>query len=217
MNSLRKYKFLGGLLITLHIVGAIGCMIDYARPMMLMLTPLNLIVSSSILFFVDQNPKNKVLAFLLLSATIGFFIELIGIKTGLVFGNYSYGNTLGLKLWDVPLIIGINWFMLSYIFGNIVSNFRIASFLKIIFAASLMTAFDVLIEPTAIKLDYWGWDNSVIPLKNYIGWFITSVIIQMLYQKFNFKKQNPTAYSLLISQLIFFITLFIYFQKTIMY
>jgi putative membrane protein len=36
-------------------------------------------------------------------------LEVVGVKTGLIFGEYKYGSTLGIKLFEVPLIIGFNW------------------------------------------------------------------------------------------------------------
>ena len=40
---------------------------------------------------------------------MGFFVELLGVKTGLIFGNYHYGATFGAKWQDVPYLIGLNW------------------------------------------------------------------------------------------------------------
>ena len=42
-------------------------------------------------------------------ALIGFIFEIIGVKTGLIFGHYKYCNGLGTKVFDVPLIISLNW------------------------------------------------------------------------------------------------------------
>lgn len=217
MNPKKKFLLIGAILIILHIVGAIGCVIEYTRPLMLMLTPLNLLISAGFLIYCNPHPYLKTLLFLFISGLIGFFVEMIGVKTGWIFGSYSYGNTLGLKLEEVPLIIGINWFMLSFIFGNIVSRLPLHIFGKVTLAALFMTAIDFFIEPVAIQLDFWSWEGGSIPLSNYFGWFITSLVIQAIYQKFHFEKKNPVVNSLLIGQLIFFITLFIYFEKTIMY
>jgi putative membrane protein len=44
----------------------------------------------------------------LIIAVAGFFIEAIGVNTGLIFGNYVYKTTLGWKFLETPLIIGVN-------------------------------------------------------------------------------------------------------------
>jgi putative membrane protein len=48
-----------------------------------------------------------------LIAVAGFFIEAIGVNTGLIFGNYVYKTTLGWKFLETPLIIGVNWILLT--------------------------------------------------------------------------------------------------------
>ena len=45
-------------------------------------------------------------------------VELVGTKTGMLFGDYSYGKVLGPALQGVPLIIGINWFIMMYCCGT---------------------------------------------------------------------------------------------------
>ena len=37
--------------------------------------------------------------------------------------------------------------------------------------ALLMVCFDLIMEPAAVKLDYWTWMNDHIPLQNYLVWF----------------------------------------------
>jgi putative membrane protein len=40
-----------------------------------------------------------------------------------------------------------------------------------------MTALDYFVEPVAMALGFWHWENDVIPLQNYMMWFITSLVI----------------------------------------
>ena len=39
-----------------------------------------------------------------------------------------------------------------------------------------MTAFDILMEPAAMALNYWNWENGVVPFQNYLAWFVLSFI-----------------------------------------
>jgi uncharacterized membrane protein len=59
----------------------------------------------------------------------------------------------------------------------------------------------------AINLDYWSWKGDVIPVSNYIGWFVVSFFIQLGYRKTNFKKQNAISTYLLFHLLVFFVIL----------
>ena len=56
------------------------------------------------------------------------------------------------------------------------SNIRI----KILAASILMTFFDFIMEPAAIKLNYWSWLTTTIPLQNYLAWFVISFILMIL-------------------------------------
>jgi len=194
----------------LYFVGAVGTILNETRALMQLLTPLNLMISSVLLMIYHQGSLFRLFFFLVLSAAIGILAEMIGVHTGLLFGNYQYGETLGFKLAEVPLIIGINWFMLSYAFGIIVQDFKLPSYLKPAIAALLMTLLDSIIEPVATKLDYWTWESNQIPISNFIGWFAIALLIQLLFQKIIKKSENQVAFSLILFQAIYFIIVLIF-------
>ena len=138
--------------------------------------------------------------------SIGFIAELIGVHTGYVFGNYSYSNKLGISILEVPLIIGVNWAILSIGAWNLCKNITNYKSINILIACLLMVLFDLCMEPAAIYLDFWKWNNQVIPLYNYISWFFIS--LPAIY----FISKNQTINSgisklVFCSQLLFFIIL----------
>ncbi len=51
----------------------------------------------------------------LLVAFSGFLIEVLGVRTGYIFGYYQYGPSLGYALWDTPLMMMANWLIIIYI------------------------------------------------------------------------------------------------------
>ena len=72
--------------------------------------------------------------------------------------------------------------------------------------ALLMVCFDLLMEPAAVKLDYWKWTNNHIPLRNYLMWFGLSFIFTTigLYTGL-FRRLLPTiAVHFYFAQLIYF-------------
>jgi putative membrane protein len=145
-----------------------------------------------------------------LSSVFGYLLELVGVKTGFPFGNYEYHETLGLKLFDVPLVIGINWFILSYCFSNLVSNYFKNIIAAALIGSLLMTSFDFIIEPVAIKLDYWQWENNTIPIANYLSWFVAGAIIQYFYHQKVHKINNPLTFSVILGQLIYFLSVLLF-------
>lgn len=126
--------------------------------------------------------KYNILGLLFIVAS-GFFVEYLGVNFGYLFGDYQYGSTLGPKFEGVPITIALNWAMLciaSRSMVNLISNdVWISSFL----AAAVVTAYDVLLEPVAIKFNWWSWDGGNIPLFNYICWFVFSFIFQLIFRK----------------------------------
>jgi putative membrane protein len=79
--------------------------------------------------------------------------------------------------------------------------------IKIISVALLMTFFDFMMEPAAIKLGYWTWIEVEVPLQNYVAWFILGGLLAGLGYKMGlFKsKHPPLAVHIYFAQLIYFI------------
>jgi uncharacterized membrane protein len=187
----------------LYLVGVIGLSLPDYQDIFLGLTPAHLLVSLFLILFYHRGWNDAFPVYAAAAFWLGFGAELIGIHTGYLFGDYVYGPTLGPKLWDVPIIIGVNWFILSYLTGvafHKIPNDYYAAFL----GALSMTALDYIIEPVAIALDFWAWKFDIIPLGNYIGWFGVAFLIHLIYRKANFEKSNPIAVFLLMAMILFF-------------
>jgi putative membrane protein len=140
-----------------------------------------------------------------------FMAEWLGVKFGFLFGDYSYGANLGMKLDDVPIIMGINWVILSLASRGIIQRFFKLPVMKILVSSVLMVSLDILIEPLAPQLDYWSFDTMVAPLSNYIGWLIYSILIQSLLELVQFKGHFKISLHILIIQLLFFGSLYFLF------
>ncbi len=192
----------------MYLAGFLGLQFSITKPIFLSLTAFNLWSSAILLLFFHENWSKKAVLYFAIIFLIAFFIEMVGVKTGIIFGNYSYGETLGMKLLDVPLCIGANWLLLCYVFTYLSKNnlaiqndYLIASL-----SSSLITALDFLIEPIAIKFDFWSWQNNQIPLQNYTSWFIIAFGINLLLLKQNLLIKNKIANILLLLQILFFVS-----------
>lgn len=188
----------------MYLSGAIGLQIAASTPLFRTLTPLNLVVSLAFLiwFCPDRNPTFWTYCGIVFC--LGFCIEVLGVKTGLIFGQYWYGHTLGIKLFDVPLTIGCNWLLLNYSASVVVDKFFSSKLLKATIAASLMTLLDILIEPVAMQLDFWDWANHTVPFQNYVAWFVISFSLSATFFYLNVPKKNQLAGLLLLLQILFF-------------
>jgi putative membrane protein len=139
-----------------------------------------------------------------------FFLEALGTATGKIFGPYTYGRTLGLKLLDVPLVIAFNWFLVILGSLSLAQLLLRRKLLPAILTAALAVGFDFLLEPTAIRLDYWTWHTPDIPLQNYVAWSLIALVAALffVYFKLSVKTRLPVVYFLI--QLVFFAALRIF-------
>lgn len=203
----QKQSLIKLILSIVYVVGIVGMSIPSIQPIFQALTPLHLLFSLGVLLLFHQDWNRAFVGFAIAAFTIGFLSEVSGIHTGFPFGNYVYGPVLGLQLWEVPLMIGVNWFLLIYTSGELVRRFVANKIIASLAGAMVMTAIDYLIEPVAVMLDFWTWDGGIIPLSNYIGWVGVSFLIQLIYHYAPFKKDNSLATYLLIHLIIFFAVL----------
>jgi putative membrane protein len=151
---------------------------------------------------------------LLLIFLLSYFIEVIGVSTQMIFGNYIYGNGLGVKILNTPIMIGINWAMLVYCTASITDKLSIHSILKISIASILMLIYDIIMEHVAPYLDMWYWKGGAIPLQNYIAWFLLAVLFQSLIKGASIKVRNQMASTIFVCQALLFILLSIFFYFT---
>jgi putative membrane protein len=192
-------------LLLFHAVGIAG-MVSPWKAFFVQLTPFNLLLSATVLLAFHRKYDLRFWSFLLVCFTTGFGAEWLGVHTALIFGHYSYGHVLGPMFDRVPLIIGLNWYLLAYITVDISSRLKAPLLLKVLLGAALMTAMDFLIEPVAIRLGYWNWHEGFIPWTNYLGWFLVALPLQWLGHKYP-SGNNPESPWLMIAMLFFFLTL----------
>lgn len=191
-----------------HAVGYWGLLYSGNPVYFQQLTPMNLLLTNTLLFLFHRRWNVAFLFFAAVVFAVGFLSEVLGVHTGLLFGDYSYGSALGMKLWEVPLLIGLNWLMLVYTTGHISNYTRFPWPLKALIGALLMVLLDFFIEPVAMQFDFWSWQQDVIPFSNYVGWFSVALLLQLYFQRAGSHTQNPMAPYVYVVQLLFFIALY---------
>lgn len=203
----------------MYLAGTVGLLIPYTQPYFKLASPLNLWVSLILLFSFHQDFNKTFIFTAIFIFLAGFFVEVLGVHSGIIFGKYWYGQTLGTQLFKVPLVIGTNWLILVYcsstsvktMFSNIKSkSFFTSTFIQSIIASTLMVGLDYLIEPVAISLDFWHWQSDKIPAQNFQAWFLLSFGFNYLFLNAKFSKTNPLALLLLFLQFLFFISISIF-------
>ncbi|MEP6465910.1 MAG: carotenoid biosynthesis protein [Parafilimonas sp.] len=207
-----------------HISALIGILFTPYKNWFIQNTWFNLILMVDLLIITHPLKNKRFIGFFFVAIIAGFAAEVLGVNTAILFGKYSYGSVLGYKFFNVPLIIGINWFLIIYCTG-MVTQFYESYILKklnekgivihkrmmitsfIMDATFLAVLFDWVMEPVAVKLGFWQWQNNHIPTYNYICWAIISALLLALFRKLNYDRRNIFAVHLFIIQLLFFLVL----------
>ena len=191
-----------GLVLILHVVGLVALATPLA-PHVLPLTPLNLVLTAGAMALFARLDRRTV-ALALLLGTLGYFVEVLGVWTGRVFGAYTYGDVLGMKLLNVPLLIGLNWSMLVFAIDAVLEPLRLPVAVKVVMGSSAMVELDLFTEPVAVHLGFWSWSQGDIPLQNYLAWGgISAVFFTMLFMA-PVRRENPVASAVLVAQVVFF-------------
>ena len=224
LNRFTKFEIATAIAILFHSIGLMG-LLFFDKSFFLAATPFNLLLSFALLIWTQVDKNIHFFIFLSACFIIGIIVEVVGVNSGFLFGDYSYGNVLGPQIKNVPVLIGVNWFLIIYCCGITIHTLlmkainRIAAdtgktpmamkaLAIIIDGATLAVFFDWLMEPVAVKLGYWAWNGGgAIPMFNYICWFVISLLLLIVFHFTKFNKQNKFAVNLLLVQGMFFLLL----------
>ena len=192
-------------LVIMYTVGVVGHSIQLTLPLMKTLTPFTLVLTGGVVFYLLLGDAGKkFFLWYIITYLFTLLVEIIGVKTGLVFGSYDYGNVLGLKVFDTPLIIGLNWVFViagAYSLSGKIFN---STGSKVLFTGLLAVAFDIILEPVAINLGYWNWEGGYIPIQNFVAWFVLAVIFGFTAEKMKLVITTKIALQYFLIQTIFF-------------
>lgn len=219
LKHIPRYKIATAIAIIFHAIGLLG-MLFFDRDFFISTTPMHLLLMAALIFYSHKNITVGFLFFFLFCFLTGYFVELAGTSTGILFGNYAYGNALGYSFNGVPLIIGINWFVIIYCCGvgisifmkylveklgaeEIVERTHLKTLSFIVDGAILAVIFDIFLEPAAIKLGYWQWHEGEVPLYNYFCWFLVSAMMLFVFHLTRSSRPNQFAVNLIMIQLMF--------------
>jgi len=148
-------------------------------------------------------------------------IEYIGHTTGFPFGDYDYTSILQPQIGGVPILVPLAWLMMlppAWAVANILSQHvtgRVAQRLAFIgWSALAFTAWDLFLDPQMVHWGLWVWNdpgalNYVgIPLSNYAGWLLASVLLTTIASGIAPVRRLPMRPLLLIYAISWFLETF---------
>jgi len=181
-RQLGYVRIVSALLIILYAVGIAGHLYAPTKPLMLAMTPWFLLLCGLVVVWPSLNEGGSRFFWWVLGTYLfTFAMEALGVATGLVFGSYIYGPVLGFGLLGVPLVIAFNWVLVVYGALRLAQRLVRPVWLLALLTAALATAFDWIMEPLAIRLNYWRWAGGDIPTQNYIAWFVIAFLATLVY------------------------------------
>lgn len=191
LGNLNIYqKVVLSIFIIIEAVGFVGILHPEWHQTFIALTPMNLIFLLAVLLVFHSKFYLKEILWMVLVFLVGYGIEVVGVATGLVFGTYAYGESLGPKLFEVPPVMGVNWLLLCYTSVRLVNFNGLPNWVKAALSASLMVLLDIVMEPVAMSFDYWQWQDGAIPLQNYFAWWVVALGLNALWFKIKDKGIN---------------------------
>lgn len=139
------------------------------------------------------------LRFVVVALLLGWFAEQMGSSRGWFFGSYDYTDVLGPRIGDVPFIIPLMWFALTYI-GYVMANLIVwrapvdgsprlrDAVLMSLLAAMLVTAYDLGADPYMVfVLKAWimtkkdgAWFGETV--QGFVGWMVVGFCILMAFR-----------------------------------
>ncbi len=193
-----------------YIIAFFGIIFPFSNKFFITLIPWAMLFNLGIVMafhMPEFNLKSKLVFFTI--ALAGFSIEAIGLNTGMAFDNYTYSETLGVKLFNTPLILGVNWLLIIYCSSAIASLIRTNVYKKVLIASLIVMVYDIILEGIVGSLGMWQWSGGSTPVYNYAVWFIVALVFHTFIKIMNVRIWNRLAITIFLAQALFFLGLFI--------
>ncbi|MFQ3293770.1 MAG: putative membrane protein [Halobacteriales archaeon] len=122
-------------------------------------------------------------------AAYAYGIELVGVRTGWPYGEFTYGIDLGPMLFgDVPIGLPVFFFPLvlnSYLLGLLLLGKRARSrAIRLSSVLALVMVVDLVLDPGAVAINFWAYETGGfygVPWSNYGGWLLSGAVAVVLF------------------------------------
>ena len=186
----------------LWILVAVNVVATLASTLFSLAIPIPLLLLVSVAFALLHGAMryrwSGIVIFIVICLVVSNVLENTSILTGFPFGHYHYTDTLGPKLFLVPLVIGpayfstgyLAWVLSTILIGDVRRKSSAFTTFAVPFIASfLMVVWDLCFDPTSSTIYHlWIWEQGGgyfgVPFTNYLGWFFTVYVFFQLFALF---------------------------------
>jgi len=212
----------------IHIISIWGLKSEAAMDFYFPYIAVDLVLCLVFLLYYQLHWNINALLFIFITFCLGFLIQAIGVKTvyninnvfygGYPFGPFVYGAALQPKVWNTPLLIGVNWLILIYCVGLLLKNLTYTKVQKSLLGAFMLVLYDIVLEPIAKKHEMWYWltkkdplsKYNPVPLQNYAAWFLFAFLMLLYFYNAKAKLRNPIAPAVFLIMFFFLVALHIF-------
>ena len=225
-----RNKVLNGILILsfLHVVSLWGLKSEAAMDFYFPYIAVDILCCFGFLLYYQQHWNVNAVFFIFFTYCAGFIISAIGVNTvysvnnvfygGYPFGPFVFQGTLGPKLFNTPLMIGVNWLILIYCIGILLKDMKFSKIQKALLGAFMLLLYDITLEPLAKKYQLWWWLTkkdplslyNPVPLQNYASWFLFSFLMLLYFNNAKAKLRNPIAPAVFLIMFFFLVGLYLF-------
>jgi len=137
----------------------------------------------------------------------GLLVEAVGVHTGVPFGPYAYTGDLGAEVLGVPVVVPLAWAMMAWpalVVGRTLARRPVAVDRAVrrrpvgghdltglsrsrtaLVGGLALAAWDLFLDPQMVDAGHWTWAHPDpglplvpgVPLTNYGGWLVVSVVM----------------------------------------
>ena len=126
-----------------------------------------------------------------LAAVGGFAAEVVGVHSGVPFGDYTYGSTLGPRVLGVPVLIGLAWMMVAWPAALVARRLVTGTAARVVVGAWALASWDLFLDPQLVAGGGWRWHDPSphlpgvpdVPLTNYAGWLLVATLLSAGLQR----------------------------------
>lgn len=116
-------------------------------------------------------------------------IETAAIATGIPYGNFAYSEMLGFKLFGLtPWTILFAWTPLMIAAYAVARIYFENWIIRTAAVASILVGFDLVLDPGAVSLRFWSFQNGgwfySVPVSNFVGWLISGAVGALILETF---------------------------------
>ena len=196
MTNRQINIFLWGLLAVFTVVTLLRGLVPSVLPPLLSVALVTLVPFVFVFVHGSRSYRfRELLVFAAITLVVSNIFENLSILTGFPFGHYYYTDSLGPKLFLVPILIGPAYLGTGYLAWTLARLLLGATDKRLpgqqvwavpMLASFFMVAWDLAFDPLASTIHQsWIWlqggNYFGVPFSNYLGWFLTVFVFFQLF------------------------------------